>query len=96
MAYEVLHVVNELVMNAAVHTTGPVTLALDLRGDTVHIVVTDDSKASPTERMPNSAGSAAGRGLMLVAAMSSAWGFHDRVGGKTVWADVAIQRGGGH
>jgi anti-sigma regulatory factor (Ser/Thr protein kinase) len=91
MAYEVLHVVNELVTNAVVHTAGPVTLALDLRGEVVRIVVADESKVLPAERAPDLA-STGGRGLILVAAMSRTWGVRDRDGGKTVWADVAIER----
>jgi anti-sigma regulatory factor (Ser/Thr protein kinase) len=93
MTDDVLHVVDELVTNAVVHTTGPVTLALDLRGRVVRIVVADESNALPTERAPNLT-STEGRGLILVAAMSRTWGVRDRDGGKTVWADVALHRGG--
>jgi anti-sigma regulatory factor (Ser/Thr protein kinase) len=92
MAYEVLHIVNELVTNAAVHTTGIVTLSLDRRGQLVRIVVTDESKVLPADRRPDQA-STGGRGLILAAAMSRAWGVHDGDRGKIIWADVAIQRG---
>jgi two-component sensor histidine kinase len=92
MAYEVLHVVNELVTNAVLHTTGPVTLALDLRGPVVRIVVDDESKALPAEGTPGLT-STRGRGLLIVAALARTWGVRDRDGGKTVWADVDLRRG---
>jgi anti-sigma regulatory factor (Ser/Thr protein kinase) len=95
MAYEVLHIVNELVTNAVVHTTGIVTLSLDLRGQLVRIVVTDESKALPADRAADK-GSTRGRGLILAAAMSRTWGAHDGDRGKVIWADVAIQRAAAH
>jgi hypothetical protein len=92
MAYEVLHIVNELVTSAVIHTTGFVTLSLDRRGELVRIVVTDESKAQPADRGPHLA-STGGRGLILAAAMSRTWGVHDGDRGKVIWADVALQRG---
>ena len=69
-------------------------MALDLRGQPVRIVVADESKALPAER-PADLGSTGGRGLIMVAVMAHAWGVRDREDGKTVWADVTIQRDAG-
>jgi anti-sigma regulatory factor (Ser/Thr protein kinase) len=86
---DVVLVVNELVTNAVIHASGPIMLSLDRRKDAVRIVVSDNSAALPTERRrdPDALG---GRGLALVAAMSTDWGVQQRDRGKTVWADVAV------
>jgi two-component sensor histidine kinase len=91
MAYEVLLVVNEMVTNAVIHTTGPVSLVLDLRDGTIRVAVSDDSSARPVKHVSDPPQS--GRGLILVAAMSRDWGVREHDGGKLVWADVAIERG---
>jgi two-component sensor histidine kinase len=90
VVHDVVLVVNELVTNAVVHATGPIMLSLDRREDAVRIVVSDNSAAMPTVRRgdPDALG---GRGLALVAAMSTDWGVQQRDCGKTVWADVAIE-----
>jgi hypothetical protein len=65
--YEVVLIVNELVTNAIIHSTGTIMLSLDLQPDAI-------------------------RGLALVAALSMNWGIYERLGGKVIWADVALDR----
>jgi anti-sigma regulatory factor (Ser/Thr protein kinase) len=70
----VLLIVSELVTNALVHTEGPVRLDLTLVGNRMRIAVADTSPRSPVK--PTSIGweATGGRGLLLVEAMSAAWG----------------------
>jgi anti-sigma regulatory factor (Ser/Thr protein kinase) len=88
-SYDVVLIVNELVTNAVIHATGTVTLSLDLHDGTVRIMVGDEATGVPIRR-DRDASAEEGRGLALVAAMSLRWGVHERPGGKTVWADVAV------
>jgi two-component sensor histidine kinase len=92
MAYEVVLIVNELVTNAVVHTVGSVMLTLDVKPESVRVVVSDSSDTLPRQRAQDLS-AVGGRGLALVAAMSDDWGVHERDGGKVVWADVPIARG---
>jgi hypothetical protein len=83
-------IVNELVTNAVLHAEGAVTLELSVDGGCVHIEVSDDSAAMPSER-PFSDSRPNGRGLGIVAALSTAWGTSPApTGGKMVWADVHV------
>lgn len=84
--------VSELAANAIEHTAsgrgGMFTVGVGRRDGVASVSVTDDGSAT----MPavTSAGMLAegGRGLALVAACSSRWGFHDGARGRTVWAEV--------
>ncbi|MDX2695874.1 SpoIIE family protein phosphatase [Streptomyces ipomoeae] len=86
----VLLVVSELVTNALVHTDGKVRLDLTLLADRLRVAVADASPRTP--RKPPSIGweATGGRGILLVEAMSSAWGTVPVSGGKQVWAEVPI------
>jgi anti-sigma regulatory factor (Ser/Thr protein kinase) len=90
-------VVGELGANAVTHGKVPgrdFGLRLAFGPHTIRIEVTD----ARTERRPPLLGSGAplpsdaetGRGLLLVQALSRAWGVTPRVVGKTVWAEVAV------
>ncbi|MFF2655128.1 SpoIIE family protein phosphatase [Streptomyces sp. NPDC058045] len=85
-----LLVVSELVTNAVVHTDGPVRLELTLINDRLRIAVSDKSPRSPVK--PTSIGweATGGRGIMLVEAVSAAWGTVPVSGGKQVWAELPI------
>ncbi|AYN43446.1 PAS sensor protein [Streptomyces dangxiongensis] len=83
-----LLVVSELVTNALVHTGGPVRLDLGLVNHRLRLAVADSSPRSPVK--PASIGweATGGRGILLVEAVSAAWGTIPVSGGKQVWADL--------
>jgi anti-sigma regulatory factor (Ser/Thr protein kinase) len=87
----VLLIVSELVTNALVHTEGPVRLDLTLVGNRMRIAVADTSPRSPVK--PTSIGweATGGRGLLLVEAMSAAWGTVPVSGGKQVWSELVLE-----
>ncbi|MFI6654698.1 SpoIIE family protein phosphatase [Streptomyces sp. NPDC050523] len=90
VADAVLLVVSELVTNALVHTQGPVRLDLALRGDQVRVCVTDSSPRAPAKPVIVDWESTGGRGLLLVEAMSEAFGSMPVAGGKQVWSEIAV------
>ncbi|MFE6287101.1 SpoIIE family protein phosphatase [Streptomyces sp. NPDC057877] len=87
-----LLVVSELVTNALVHTDGKVRLDLTLLSDRLRISVADSSPRTPVK--PTSIGweATGGRGLLLIEAMSTAWGSVPVSGGKQVWSEMALNR----
>ncbi|MEV5319603.1 SpoIIE family protein phosphatase [Streptomyces sp. NPDC052687] len=87
----VLLVVSELVTNALVHTDGPVRLDLTLVGSRLRVAVADSSPRTPVR--PTSIGweATGGRGLLLVEAMSAAWGTVPVSGGKQVWCEIVLE-----
>ncbi|MFB8774832.1 SpoIIE family protein phosphatase [Streptomyces broussonetiae] len=90
-----LLVVSELVTNALVHTDGKVRLDLTLLSDRLRVSVADASPRTPVK--PTSIGweATGGRGLLLVEAMSTAWGSVPVSGGKQVWSEIALDPGDG-
>ncbi|MFJ9535636.1 SpoIIE family protein phosphatase [Streptomyces sp. NPDC101225] len=92
MADAVLLVVSELVTNALVHTQGPVRLDLTLRGDRVRVCVSDSQPRAPAKPVIVDWEATGGRGLMLVEAMSEAFGSMPVAGGKQVWSEIAVPR----
>ncbi|MFD9430788.1 SpoIIE family protein phosphatase [Streptomyces sp. NPDC060002] len=89
----VLLVVSELVTNALVHTQGPVRLDLVLRGDRVRVSVSDSSPRAPAKPVIIDWESTGGRGLLLVEAMSDAFGSVPVAGGKQVWSEITVPEG---
>jgi len=89
-------VVSELVTNALEHGLAgiPATVRIWLSSDggTVVINVWD---ASPLPPVPKNAGADAdsGRGLMIVAALSTDWGYSAADPGKVVWAIIDAKEG---
>ncbi|MFF8974216.1 SpoIIE family protein phosphatase [Streptomyces sp. NPDC014995] len=88
----VLLVVSELVTNALVHTQGPVRIDLMLRGDRVRVCVSDSSPRAPAKPVIVDWESTGGRGLLLVEAMSDAFGSVPVAGGKQVWSEIVVPR----
>ena len=81
--------VSELVTNAVLHGRTPLTVTVvTIRGGRVRIEVTDGSPLPPQQRRL-SVLATTGRGLRLVASVSSDWGVRsvpgEWGGGKTVW-----------
>jgi anti-sigma regulatory factor (Ser/Thr protein kinase) len=89
----VLLIVSELVTNALVHTDGKVRLDLTLLGGRLRVAVADASPRTPVK--PTSIGweATGGRGMLLVEAMSAAWGTLPVSGGKQVWSEVPVAVG---
>lgn len=86
----VLLIVSELVTNALVHTDGRVRLDLTLVNHRLRVAVADASPRTPVK--PTSIGweATGGRGILLVEAMSAAWGSLPVSGGKQVWSEVTF------
>jgi anti-sigma regulatory factor (Ser/Thr protein kinase) len=79
--------VSELVTNAVLHAGPPLVLSIQLNGDQVRVVVTDGSSARPLARSLHEEG-VDGRGLPLVEALSSSWGWQAAGRGKSVWFEL--------
>ncbi|MFJ8106176.1 SpoIIE family protein phosphatase [Streptomyces sp. NPDC096132] len=86
-----LLVVSELVTNALVHTDGRVRLDLTLIDERLRVALTDASPRTPVK--PTSLGweATGGRGILLVEAVSEAWGTLPVSGGKQVWAELSVE-----
>jgi anti-sigma regulatory factor (Ser/Thr protein kinase) len=82
-----LLVVTELLSNAIEHGRGPRRLSLELVDGAVRVEVRDDASRPPQLR-PLEPLQARGRGLRVVEALSSGWGWDDDAPGKVVWAEV--------
>jgi anti-sigma regulatory factor (Ser/Thr protein kinase) len=93
VADEVLLVVSELVTNALVHTQGAVRVDLTLRGDRVRVCVIDSSPRAPAKPVIVDWESTGGRGLLLVEAVSEAFGSMPVAGGKQVWSEIVVPQG---
>lgn len=90
---DILLAVSELVTNAVKHGAAPVRLTIEAEEGLVRLQVHDagDADAVPAPSRPTvTAGS--GRGLMLVAAVSSSWGVTPAPTqpGKSVWAAFPV------
>lgn len=86
----VLLVVSELVTNALVHTEGQVRLDITLTGDRLRIAVGDGSPRTPVKPAIINWHDTGGRGILLVEAMSAAWGTMPLSGGKQVWCEIPV------
>jgi serine/threonine-protein kinase RsbW len=84
-------VVSELCGNAVRHTGALGEVGLEVGPEIARLVVADRDDRDPHLRHPDRDGES-GRGLMIVAALSSAWATeHDRPGtGKRVWAELRL------
>ncbi|MGW2485963.1 SpoIIE family protein phosphatase [Streptomyces sp. NPDC001606] len=83
-----LLIVSELVTNALVHTDGPVRLDLSLVNHRLRLAVADTSPRSPVKPTDIGWEATGGRGILLVEAVSAAWGTVPVSGGKQVWAEL--------
>ncbi|QKW25664.1 SpoIIE family protein phosphatase [Streptomyces seoulensis] len=81
-------IVSELVTNAIRYAGGPIGLRL-IRGDVLVCEVSDPSNTQPRLRRASVADEG-GRGLFLVAQLSTRWGSRYGHSGKTIWAELAL------
>ncbi|QMU80483.1 PAS domain S-box protein [Streptacidiphilus sp. PB12-B1b] len=79
---------SELLANAVRHACGPLRLRVRLTGDELSVEVGDGSPFLPRARRAD-ADEECGRGLLLVDALSAAWGSRPTGDGKTVWFTLA-------
>jgi anti-sigma regulatory factor (Ser/Thr protein kinase) len=85
-----LLVVTELLSNAIEHGCPPVRLRVSVRGSVVRVEVHDTGPGAPQEQ-PHDLHRLRGRGLYLVEALSTRWGWTRDPTGKTVWTDIAAE-----
>jgi anti-sigma regulatory factor (Ser/Thr protein kinase) len=88
LAQDGLLVVSELVANAFVHGRGPIRFEVTGEPGRVLVMVHDTAAGTPRRQRATDEG---GRGLQLVTALASNWGWvPDPDGpGKYVWAELA-------
>jgi anti-sigma regulatory factor (Ser/Thr protein kinase) len=86
---DALLVVSELATNAVIHACSPFSVAVRCDGSSVRISVQDWSSMQPVMR-DSDPGATSGRGLRLIAMVSSAWGIEYGHDGKTVWAELPL------
>ena len=79
--------VSELATNAVLHARTPFTVEVSREGETVRVVVLDASPSPPRVR-DYGTDATTGRGMRLVAAISSDWGTTSQSGEKAVWFEL--------
>jgi len=81
---------SEVVTNAMLHGSGPVSFGIDCGNLRLRIEVGDDNPLRPmVPREDNTA--EGGRGMLIVDALATDWGVQDTPTGKIVWFEVATQ-----
>lgn len=92
--YDASVVLSELVTNAVLHARTQIELKVS-HDQVLRLEVCDSSDTLPSPR-GHGATNSTGRGLHLVAALASSWGYEPSQSGKMVWAefsDAGIQTG---
>jgi anti-sigma regulatory factor (Ser/Thr protein kinase) len=91
--YDTQLAATELVTNAYEHARGAIVLRLRLiRERAVLRLEVEDGSPDLPPRQPSTpdVGQIRGRGLLLINALSSAWGVRRAPGSKTVWVEIAL------
>jgi anti-sigma regulatory factor (Ser/Thr protein kinase) len=83
-------VVSELVTNAIVHASEPISLHLWPRRGHIRVGVSDATPSPPTRREPP-LNQGHGRGLTLVERLALQWGCEPQPTGKLTWADLRCE-----
>jgi hypothetical protein len=98
---DLILIASELAGNAVTHTRsghddGRFTVDVTWSPPTARVVVGDQgSDEVPGSASPDDSDAETGRGLLLVAALSAAWGMAGNAGARWLWADVPWQARGG-
>ncbi|MEV0091337.1 ATP-binding protein [Streptomyces sp. NPDC050738] len=79
---------SELVTNALVHTPDGAVLTATVGTNKLRVEVRDFMSTLPRMHAPGSDEGTHGRGLVLVQALSDAWGVHAHGMGKVVWFEL--------
>jgi two-component sensor histidine kinase len=80
---------NELIANALQHAPGAVRVRIFLRFGLLRCEVLDTHRTRPLPQNPE-IDDEGGRGLQLVDALASRWGWVLADGGKVVWFDLPV------
>jgi hypothetical protein len=80
-------VASELATNAVLHARSTFDVTVTIDDDFLMVEVYDDNPRMPTPDDPGT-GALSGRGLAIVAAVSTSWGVRPAGAGKVVWAQV--------
>jgi anti-sigma regulatory factor (Ser/Thr protein kinase) len=80
---------SELVTNAVLHASGPITLEVRQSGSAYRICVGDGSTTLPTMKAYR-ADDPTGHGLHIVDRLAAEWGWQRTGGGKIVWFDLPV------
>jgi anti-sigma regulatory factor (Ser/Thr protein kinase) len=83
-------IANELVDNAVQHARSPCRLSVSMDPSGLRISVRDYAPGRELRPRPVDATRARGRGVHLVAMLSSAWGVREQADGKTAWAVFSL------
>ncbi|MEU8799130.1 ATP-binding protein [Spirillospora sp. NPDC048819] len=89
---DMVTVASETVANAITHTAsglegGEVTLVLSAGGGVYRLEVTDDGAAGGRPHVKEEVGAETGRGMRIVEALASRWGFRVEGARTVVWAE---------
>jgi hypothetical protein len=79
----------ELATNALIHAHSPFRICLSRSASALRIAVRDASRDEPALLAPDPLRSG-GRGIPLIAALSTAWGSVAETDGKTVWVELSL------
>jgi anti-sigma regulatory factor (Ser/Thr protein kinase) len=91
---DVRTIVSELATNAVLHARTPFTVSLAVEPAGLRVAVTDGSPAQPRLRRRDDDQATTGRGLRMVAELSTSWGVEASGAGKTTWCYVEVAQGG--
>jgi serine/threonine-protein kinase RsbW len=80
--------VSELATNSVKHAHSDFKVSIDDAGGEIRVEVRDTGRGQPVLRSPTPI-EPTGRGLLIVEALSRAWGTVDSPRGKTVWFTLA-------
>jgi anti-sigma regulatory factor (Ser/Thr protein kinase) len=83
-------VASELVTNVVQHTRSSCRVSVSIGPSGLHVSVRDYAPGVAPRPRPVELTHAGGRGLHLVAMLSSAWGVQKHLDGKTIWAVIAL------
>ena len=87
-------IITELVSNVIRHAHTDMEVSVALRRRYLHLAVRDGSSEAPRRGGPNESLREEGRGLLVVEALTTAWGCAPAPDGKVVWATLRAPRDG--